>query len=335
MAVLGSVGVVLMGLIGRVVDGPRTGLIAAGLTAIYANIWVNDGLLMAETSTFLAVSGVVLLALRFRRRPDSISALALGALSGMAALSRPELAVIVPLAVILVWSTRSIPPVHDHHVLARSALLIAAWMLVVMPWVVWNNVRFDAPVFLSTNDGLTLAGGHCDRTYFQDLGGWDIWCAYMTEIPDGEDAAQASQRMRRDALDYWGSNIDRYPLVAGARLIRVFSVGYLGANAQAALSEGRPLWVSHLGTVQYWLLVPFAVIGWRRSSSRTDRWILTAAIPVVVMVAVVANAYVRFRLPAEIGIVALAAVGLRVSFTGLEWSRLGRGVRARSTSANA
>lgn len=156
----------------------------------------------------------------------------------------------------------------------------------------------------------------------------------MTEIPDGEDAAQASQRMRRDALDYWGSNIDRYPLVAGARLIRVFSVGYLGANAQAALYEGRPLWVSHLGTVQYWLLVPFAVIGWRRSSSRTDRWILTAAIPVVV-VAVVANAYVRFRLPAEIGIVALAAVGLRVSFTGLEWSRLGRGVRARSTSANA
>lgn len=224
---------------------------------------------------------------------------------------------------------------RDRRMMGQGALVVALWMIVVMPWVLWNNSRFDAPVLLSTNDGLTLAGGHCDRTYFDDLGGWDIWCAYATVIPDGEDAAQASQRMRRDGLAYWRDNIDRYPVVAGARLLRVLSLGYLGANAEAALSEGRPLWVSHVGTAQFWILVPFAVVGWRRTTSRSDRWILTAALPLVVTVALVANAYVRFRLPAEIGIVALAAVGLRVSFTGFEWSRLGFGVRERSTSANA
>lgn len=104
MALLGSVGVVLMGLIGRVLHSPRTGLVAAALTAVYANIWVNDGLLMAETPTFLVVAGVVLMALRYRRRPGASSTLALGVLSGLAALSRPELIAVLPLVVILVWS---------------------------------------------------------------------------------------------------------------------------------------------------------------------------------------------------------------------------------------
>lgn len=344
MAMIGATGVVLMGLIGRVIDGPRAGLFAAGLTAVYANIWVNDGLVMAETPTFLVLCGFILLALQYCRRPRGRTALALGALAGLAALSRPELLAVLPLMLILMGLVRSPDDGTAKHrrSLRLGALAVAAWMMVVMPWVLWNNARFAAPVLLSTNDGLTLAGGHCDQTYFQDVGGWDIWCAYATEIPDGDDASQASGRMRRDGLDYWRDNLDRYPVVAGARLTRVLSVGYVGANAQAALAEGRPLWVSHLGTLQYWMLIPWAIVGWRRMTAPTDRWILTVAFPLVVVVAVVANAYVRFRLPAEIGVVALAAVGLRarvtgrgVKETGLEWSRLGRGVRSRSTAAKA
>lgn len=335
MALFGSVGIVIMGLIGRVIGGQRCGLYAAGISAVYANIWVNDGLLMAETPTMVVIALLVWCALIFRRRPTTKMVLLLGALAGVAALSRPELAIAMPLLVVLIWSTRPTQSRLPRQSLSYAIVASAVWMLVVMPWVVWNNARFQAPVFLSTNDGLTLAGGHCDRTYQVDVGGWDIWCAYETEIPAGEDAAQASQRMRADGVAYWRNNIERYPVVAGARFMRVLSIGYLGSNADAARSEGRPLWVSHLGTVQYWALIPLAIIGWRRMTSPADRWILSVAVPVVVVVALIANAYVRFRLPAEIGLVALAACGLRVSVTGLEWSRLGRGVRWRSTSANA
>lgn len=335
MALLGSVGVVVMGFIGRVIGDQRVGFIAAGITAIYANIWVNDGLLMAETPTFLIVSIFLLVALRYHRQPHRYSGVALGGLAGLAALTRPELVAILPLLLIFLWLTRTTSQSSFRNGLGLGSVVVASWMMVVLPWVLWNNVRFAAPVFLSTNDGLTLAGGHCDQTYYNDVGGWDIWCAYATQIPDGEDAAQASQRMRDDGLSYWRNNIDRYPIVASARVARVLSIGYVGANARAALSEGRPLWVSHLGTIQYWLLIPAAVIGWKRMVCRIDRWLLTAALPLIVVVAMVANAYVRFRLPAEIGIVALAALGLRVRVTGFEWSRLGRGVRWRSTSAKA
>lgn len=335
MALFGSIGIVVMGVIGRVVGGAPVGLFAAGITAIYANIWVNDGLLMAETPTFVVVSLLTLVALRHRRQPQTRTALVLGGLAGLAALSRPELVVILPLLIFFGWSLRSSLPHCSRYALRFGMALVVAWMVVVLPWVVWNNARFSAPVFLSTNDGLTLAGGHCDRTYYDDVGGWDIWCAYATVVPDGEDASQASQRMRSDGLSYWRNNLDRYPVVAGARLARVLSFGYLGANAEAARAEGRPIWISHLATVQYWLLIPAAVLGWRRVTSPTDRWLLTAALPVVVVVAVVANAYVRFRLPAEIGLVVLAALGLRVRVTGFEWSRLGLGVRRGSTSASA
>ena len=45
----------------------------------------------------------------------------------------------------------------------RIGAAVGASVLVVAPWVVYNLSRFDQPVFLSTNDGLALAGSNCDR----------------------------------------------------------------------------------------------------------------------------------------------------------------------------
>ena len=46
---LGAPAIVLMGLLGREIRSDRLGLLAATATAGYAFIWVNDGLLVAET----------------------------------------------------------------------------------------------------------------------------------------------------------------------------------------------------------------------------------------------------------------------------------------------
>lgn len=87
-------------------------------------------------------------------------------------------------------------------------------------------------------------------------------------------------------------------------------VGYLQATVDAAQSEGRPRWVSYLGLVQYWLLVPLAVVGWQQVRVRRYRVILLSGVPIVLSVVINANAYVRFRLPAEIGVVTLASMGI-------------------------
>ena len=190
------------------------------------------------------------------------------------------------------------------------AALVVAALVVLLPWVAWNQTRFSDSVFLSTNDGLTVAGANCDRTYFDDVGSWDIWCAYDVEIPENADASEASRLMRREGLHYLSEHVGRFPVVVAARMARVMSVGYFGSVNAAGEAEGRPSWVSILGAVQFWLLVPVAAVGFRSVGHRVRRLVLVAFWPVVFVTVVAANAYVRFRLPAEVGLVVLAACGV-------------------------
>lgn len=60
MALLGTVSIVVIGLLGRRLGGSRVGLIAAGLAAIYPNIWINDGMLLTETVFILATATALL-----------------------------------------------------------------------------------------------------------------------------------------------------------------------------------------------------------------------------------------------------------------------------------
>jgi 4-amino-4-deoxy-L-arabinose transferase-like glycosyltransferase len=311
-AVLGSIAVILMALLGRALVGERVGLVAASLTAVYANVWINDGLVMSESLAFLLTAAITLLVVHWWRRPSVSVAVGVGALAGLAALTRPELLLLVPVAGVVVplvapWCSQ----VGWRRALAMAGLAVAAAGVVVGPWVLWNQARFDGPALLSTNDGLTIAGANCDTTYFgRDLGGWDIWCAYAVPRPDGLDAAQESEIMRRAGLDYWRDHLDRYPVVAVARVARVLSIGWVPQTVEAGRSEGRPATLSWLGIVQWWLLVPLAAVGWRQISEWRHRLALVVLLPAVVLVAMVANAYVRFRVPAEVGVLVLAATGI-------------------------
>lgn len=309
MVLIGVVSIVLMALIGRLLAGEFAGLCAAGITAVYANVWTNDGLVMAETPTFLLIAFATLTALMYRRQPKFKYLVCLGMTAGLLALTRPEMALITVLLMGFVFSVH-----HKKLNLAdcskKVAVVAVVSMMVVGPWILWNQARFAEPVFLSTNDGLTFAGANCDQTYFDDVGGWDIWCAYETEIPDDADASQASALMREDGLSYWRSHLDRYPIVAAARIARVLSIGFIGSNNNAASSEGRATWISMVGVIQFWMISLVAFIGWGATTDRADRWLLLALLPTILCVAMVANAYVRFRLPAEVGLITLASIGL-------------------------
>ena len=332
MALIGTASIVVMAILGRFVGGRAVGILCAVMTALYVNVWINDGLIMAETLTFLAIAVMTLVVLGICDVPRSHSSVdmpaasdllvkrppsrhrlgrfvVVGLIAGLAALTRPELVVLVPGAALLfVHQLRS--RIRGRQLLSRVAVLMVSASAVVAPWVLWNQVRFDGAVFISTNDGLTIAGANCDSTYFDDVGGWNIWCAYETEIPEGYDAAQASALMRADGLDYWQEHIDRYPVVAAARLARVMSVGFVGAAAESSAAEGRPVWLSHFGVIQYWAMIPLAVLGARRRATNLHRVVLFGTLPIVIAVALVANAYVRFRVPAEVGLIVLASLGI-------------------------
>jgi len=314
MTVVGALGVAAVGVLARDVarrsawreGADRVGSIAAAIAAVYANVWVNDGLLMSESLAFLLVTLVAIGVGRLwsgETKSTTRTSIATGVAVGLCALTRPELMVLV-IVIPAVWV------LVRRKIGFRDGVTVAlVGLVVIAPWVAWNLGRFDEPVFLGTNDGVTMAGGNCDRTWFDDVGSWDLACALAVPVPVGSDASVASSRQREAGLRYVTAHLDRLPVVVAARLVRVSSLGFFGSSFDAAAVEGRPIAISWLGVAQYWVLVGFALIGFRYLP-RFDRWMFLVPIVLVLGVAAIANAYVRLRIPAEMGLVVTAAIGI-------------------------
>ncbi len=93
---LGAGGVTLVGLAGRRIAGPRAGLLAAGVGAVYPMLWINDGMLTSESMYVLVIAGMILAAYRLWDSRTWLNAGILGATIGLASLTRPEAIVLVP-----------------------------------------------------------------------------------------------------------------------------------------------------------------------------------------------------------------------------------------------
>jgi 4-amino-4-deoxy-L-arabinose transferase-like glycosyltransferase len=329
MVVLGTILVGLVGLlgrragraIGRPTFGETVGLVAAGIAALSPNIWVNDGLVMSETLTALAVVCALLSSFRFWARPTLLRAAGLGALCGVCALARVEfglmavlLGVVIPCALHKSWFDRS--------TFAISAVVAAA--IVVAPWVGFNLARFEDPTFISTNDGITLAGANCDATYHG--GGIGLWtlgsCTGSLDLPG--DQSQQSSQYRHRALDYIDAHKSRVPIVVSVRVARTWGLFRPLDMVSFNAGEDRERWVTRLGLVAYYPTLLFAIVGavvlWRRRRKGV-LWVLGTPMIVVTIGAVITYGQTRFRAPAEPALAVLAAVGI---VTGIEHLRARR-----------
>ena len=301
MAVLGTVAVVVMGLLARRLAGDRAGWIAAGIAAIYPNLWVNDGLIMSETIATLVVALALLYAYRLIREPNVWNALIVGALCGLAALTRAELVLLVPLlAVPAALVARSVATAQRWK-LAGIGVLAAA--VLIAPWVGYNLARFEEPTYLSTNDGIALLGSNCDSVYFGDgIGLTDLKC--LGPNPRGDQSVD-SKIFRDRAFDYIGEHKKRAVLVAFARVGRPWDMVSYNKG------EGREGWVTTLGLVAYYPLLIAAVGGWvvvRRRRRRS--WPLLVPALVVTIASAATYGQTRFRVPAEPTLVVLAAIAI-------------------------
>jgi len=308
MAALGTATVLLVGLLGRELAGERAGLLAAAMAAVYANLWMNDGLLMSETLAALTTAGAVLLAYRLLRRPTLGVALGLGAACGLAALARAELLLLVPLlGVPAAWTACRRDTRAQLRVIGG---IVGATVVVVGPWIGFNLARFERPTFLSTGDGGALVGANCPTTYYGDaVGFWNIYC--VPHRPSrGGDLSLVSEHDRTKAVDYARAHAGRLPVVVLARVGRLLGVYAPGQLVKYTVGEGRPRWASYLGLVTFLLLLPLAVVGGRRLRRRGQPiWPLLAPAVLVVVAAALVYGTPRFRAPAEPSLVVLGAVG--------------------------
>jgi 4-amino-4-deoxy-L-arabinose transferase-like glycosyltransferase len=307
MAVLGTVAVVIIGLLARRLAGDRAGWIAAGIAAIYPNLWVNDGLIMSETIAALVVVLALLYAYRLIREPNIWNALIVGALCGLAALTRAELVVLVPLlAVPAALVARSVATAQRWK-LAGIGVLAAA--VLIAPWVGYNLSRFDEPTYLSTNDGIALLGSNCDSVYYGNgIGLTDLKC--LGPNPRGDQSVD-SKIFRDRAFDYIRAHKKRAVPVAFARVGRTWSLFRPWDMVSYNKGEGREGWVTTLGLIAYYPLLIAAVGGWVVMRRRRRRsWPLLVPALIVTISSAATYGQTRFRVPAEPTLVVLAAVAI-------------------------
>ena len=320
-ALLGAPAIILMGLLGREVRSDRLGLIAAAITATYAFVWVSDGLLMAETPAIGFSAATMLVGVRFWRSPTRRAAALLGLVGGLAALTRAELVLFLPLVTAGVLLRATLPwreRIIRYGVCGLTAILLC------LPWFARNTMAFDTPVLFSNGMGTVMVQSNCDATYFgSDLGYWNLDCGLP--IPYGVDGrllgeVERDEVVRERATSYISANRGRLLSVVAASLkSRMWGVYEpIGQLRRDVLADRRSFAVS--GLAQFALLVPAAVAGMvivRRR--RGPLLVLAAWIPIVTFTAASAFGNTRYRTAAETSIVILAAVAVDAFLSW--WSR--------------
>lgn len=313
MAVLGALSVVVIGLLGRAVAGPRAGLIAAAVAAVYPNIWLANTVVMSESLVILITALALLVTYRFLRAPTWLGAVAIGVLCGLAALTRAELLLLAPMlllpAVVLVQG----PSTRTRAVFA--VLGIAACGITIAPWVVRNLVTYEEPTFLSTGDGTALLATNCDEAYYgNNLGLSELECALV--VPDGPEQSVRSARRRELAIEYLGDHFTRLPLVTSVRVLRMWELYRPLQGADLNTVEGRSETASLVGLGMYYVLVALTaggIVVLRRR--RITMWPLIVPLVLATFIAVTTQGANRYRAPAEVSLVVLGAVGLDVLIT--------------------
>ncbi len=155
-AVVGAVGVWLIGLLALRAGGGRAGVTAAAIAAVYPPLLSMPSYVLSETlySTVALASALILqnaLSSRPGSRPAIVQASLAGLLVGIGALIRPAMLFFLPVAAVWLCATRR----------ARLALLIVAMALVpIVPWTIRNVRVYERFVLIASEGGVTFWTGN-------------------------------------------------------------------------------------------------------------------------------------------------------------------------------
>ena len=308
---IGSVAVWLVGLAGREVMGPRTGLIAAGIAAVYPNFWINDGSLLSETLVLTLTALTVWAFYRLWNHPSLARAAWLGCACALDALARSELVLLVPIFVIAAGLL-----VRKQRVRRRLALCVitgVAALVTFIPWYAYNLSRFSDSVPLSSQLGVTLATANCNTTYYGTLlGYWSLGCALRVHTTKGADPSVQDHEFREAAIQYAEHHKGRVPVVVAARLGRELDLYRPLQQIDLEWSIlGRPRLVAYIGMGAYYFCTALAVSGFVVLRRRRIVVVPFAAlIFVTLLVAAATFGQTRYRTGLDAAIVILAAVAI-------------------------
>lgn len=299
-----AVSVALLGLLGRRVAGPRAGLIAAGLAAIYPGFFMLAGVAMTESLYIPLIALTLLTTYALIDRPSVRLAILLGVLIGLTILDRTEAVLLLPLLALAV--AVRLPGARVRVV----ALMTVATVLVLTPWLVRNQAAMDRFPLLSTNGGLTAMVANCEGPYYVDVGFIQPDCLIRCQRLR-ENELEYSDCGERVAREYAEDHLGRVPVVVAARVARTWNLYGIRKDVSYAEFGGRNRTASKLKVGMYFLMLPLAALGgW--ALARRGRPLLPLLAPVLMATVATALTYgfSHYRVAADVSVVVLAAAGL-------------------------
>jgi 4-amino-4-deoxy-L-arabinose transferase-like glycosyltransferase len=341
LAVAGTLAVLVVYLLGRRLAGPRAGLVAAGIAAVYPPTLFYTSLLSGEPLAILTVAGAVLAFLRAADPGRTPWAWLLpGLLLGLTAFLRPEYLVLTAalalLAVVLVG--RRSGPLRG---VAAAGLMALAFAATVAPWAVIASNDLGRFVPVSTGGGKALfigtylpGDGLHERTkqhlyhrfYGADPSPDDLPRISMNPLLD--DIATEYPRLPRDeALGRVGrENLARWVTNEPRAVAQMMA----GKIAHMWHGSGSPSYTPAGGAVHYLVLVSgFAGLVLLLARRRWEALPILVLLVGISLIGGLLLAGTRRNLPVMPLVIALAGVSLAAA---AEWAR-GRATRRRVVEA--
>ncbi len=286
----------------------RAGIFAALIAAVYVNIWINDAQILSETLAIAVIAGTLIAVYRYLEQPSVLNVVLVGVGIGLLMLTRGELLLALPLLVPYIALKASASWKQG---LKRCVALVAVSAIVVAPWLIRNRIEFAEPVTVTTSTGLLLAVANCEFTYSGRMAGsW--WLPCKGDSPNTGDESVDDLVFRGRATAYIRSNLSEVPRVVVIRVLRQWGLynplEQLGEDAVQGPRE-RPL--GEVALLQFYVLAVMAVFGAIvLRKRRVPIWPLISMVVLVTITAALSYGTTRFRTPAEVALVVLAAVAI-------------------------
>jgi 4-amino-4-deoxy-L-arabinose transferase-like glycosyltransferase len=315
-ALVGTAAVALLGLLAAQLWGPRVGLLALALGAVYVPLILVGGSVMSEPLFVVLMLAALAAAVHHRGSVHRYRfAILAGVLGGLAILTRANALVLLGPLAFAAWDAR---PRLSRRALGPPVALVVAALLTVAPWTARNAIVLDSFIPVSTQLGSALAGTYNDaaRTDRENPASWRS----VKRVPDYTHLLRQARetpepvlerRLREASLDY----IAEHPFY-------VFKVGWWSTLRMLDLA-GRD-WSRHTastisvdrdwadaGVICFWIFALLALAGALTGRARRAPaflWVVPALMFLSVVFLVVETP--RYRSAIDPFVVLLAGLAL-------------------------
>ncbi len=324
-AVLGTLIVVLIGLIAMELLGEVVGLLALAIAAVYPPLIALSGVIVAENLLVTLELAAVWTTLRARHSHAAAWPMATGVLVGLAALTHQNgILLALPLAFGLARLRGMARPRRSGPV-----MMLCAAALVIAPWLIRDAVVMHTFVPIADETGITLAGTY-NPTSAVSIGPPYNWVYYRRIFADRDIAAQAASltepQLDRHLISRSLSYVNEHPFaplaVAFDNTLRLLELEGSHAWKASTASIGINESTAQIGVLGFWLLGALAIAGaFTRLAREVPAWVWATPVLMALSVVFVNAETPRFREPIDPFLILLAACALATAWLAVTGRR--------------